>query len=72
MTNEQKLALLEEMLDIEEGSLNEGMELADVENWDSMAMISLIALVDENFGKTFTANEIKSFNSLKDILEKME
>lgn len=68
MTNKGKLNLLEEMLDLEEGTLNEDMQINEVENWDSMAAISLIALLDEHFNKQISAIEIKSFKSVKDIL----
>lgn len=69
MIKEGKLALLEEMLDLEEGSLNENMELGDIDAWDSMAVISLIALADEHFGKSLTAVQIKKFKTIKDILD---
>ena len=71
MTNKEKITLLEGMLDVEEGSLNEEMELGDVDNWDSLAIISLIALLDENFGKTIPAGEIRKFKRVKDVLEQM-
>ena len=69
MQKEKKLALLEEMLDLEEGSLNENIDLDDIDAWDSMAVISLIALADEHFGKSLTAVQIKKFKTVKDILD---
>lgn len=72
MTNKEKLSLLEEMLDVEEGSLYESMELITISEWDSMASISFIALLDEHFSKHISANEIKSFKSVSDILKVME
>lgn len=72
MTNKEKLGLLEEMLDLEENSLEEDMDLNDVENWDSMAVISLISLLDEKFDKQISANQIKSFRNIGDILKIME
>lgn len=72
MTNKEKLGLLEEMLDIEENSLKEDMDLEDVENWDSMAVISFISLLDEKFGKQITASQIKAFKNISDVLEVME
>lgn len=72
MTNKEKLNLLEEMLDLEEGILNEAMQISEVENWDSMAVISLIALLDENFSKQISVIEIRSFKTVGDILKVME
>jgi acyl carrier protein len=72
MTNKEKLGLLEEMLDIDENSLGENMDLNDVENWDSMAVISLISLLDEKFDKQISASQIKAFRNIGDILKIME
>ena len=72
MTNKEKLSLLEEMLDVEEGSLNEEMNLSDVREWDSMAALSIIALLDEKFDKQISANQIKEFKTVSDVLKVME
>jgi len=72
MSNTEKLAILEEMLDIEEGTLKEDTLLADIDEWDSMAIISLIALLDEKFGKSLSSAQIKQFKVVQDILNQME
>lgn len=72
MTKEEKIVLLEEMLELEEGTLNEEMVLADIEEWDSMASLSLIVIMDGNFGKKLTGFQIKEFKTIKDILSFME
>jgi acyl carrier protein len=59
------------MLDVEEGTLSEDTELLNLDNWDSMAAISLIALVDEKFGKQLTGAEIRNFKKVRDILDFM-
>jgi len=40
--------------------------------WDSMAMLSLIALVNERFGKRLTGSQLKAFKTVQDILSVME
>jgi acyl carrier protein len=72
MTEKQKLNCLEELLDIEKDTLNEETELDQLSQWDSMAVISLIAMFDAEFGKTITAEEIRELKKVKDILEMME
>jgi len=72
MTNKEKLGLLEEMLDIEEGSLNEEMDLSDISEWDSMASLAFIALLDEKFNKQISADQIKRFKTVSDVLKVME
>jgi acyl carrier protein len=71
MTNKEKLDLLEKVLDIEEGTLNEGMYLADIAEWDSMAVILLIAMLDSKFGRAITSREIRGFTKVKNILDIM-
>ena len=71
MENKEKIALIEEMLDVEEGSLNAETRLDDIENWDSMAVISLIALVDEHFNKPLSASQIRKFKTIQYILDYM-
>ena len=72
MTRQEKIGLLEEMLEIEKGTLEESTLLSDIDEWDSMAALSLIVLMDENFGKKLTGAQIKNFKTFKDILDFME
>lgn len=68
MTNEEKIALIEETLDIESGSLSPETELSTVAEYDSMAKLSLIVLCDENFNKKLSGEQIRAFNTVGDIL----
>lgn len=42
MTEREKLALLEDMLELDEGTLTMDTALTDVDEYDSMAKLSLI------------------------------
>ena len=72
MENKRKLELLEEMLELEEGALNEDTLLDSIDEWDSVAALSLIVLLDEEFEKTITGKQIKEFKTIGDILKIME
>lgn len=72
MELKQKLALIEEILDTDEGVLTPETNLGELEGWDSIAGLSLIAMLDENFNKTITGNEIKAMKTVADILAYME
>lgn len=72
MELKKKLALIEEAIDTEEGALTPETVLDDVEGWDSIAMLSLIAMMDEEFHKTIPGKELKAFRTVKDILAYME
>lgn len=69
MTNEEKIALIEEALDIESSFLSAETELSSLAEYDSMAKLSLIVLCDENFNKKLSGEQIKAFNTVGDILE---
>lgn len=71
MTNAEKIALLEEMMELDGGSLEETTVLADLEEWDSMAALSLIVLMGDEFNKKIDAKQIKEFDTVKDILDYM-
>lgn len=71
MSNEEKIALLEDMMELDEGSLSEDTILDDVEEWDSMASLSLIVLMGDKFDKKIDANQIREFETVKDILDYM-
>ena len=72
MKLQEKIALIEEVLDVEEGSLKPETELADVDEWDSIAALSLIVMLDEKFEKTVSGAQIKALETVNDILAFME
>lgn len=72
MTNVEKLHMLEDMLELDEATLNEELELSDLDEWNSMARLSLIVLMDDEFNKKLSASKIKEFKTVGDILNFME
>jgi len=72
MNREEKIGLLEEMLELDNGSLKEDTVLKEISVWDSMAALSLIALCDEKFGKKLSGEQILQFVNVKDVLDFME
>ena len=67
----KKIGLLEEMMDLDEGSLKADMKLEDIEEYDSMAKLAPIVLMEDEFGKKLTAKDVKSFKMVQDILNVM-
>lgn len=72
MSIEEKIAMLEEIMELEEGTLTVEMELKELDEWDSIAAISYIALLDEKFNRSISASTINSFKTIKDALSYME
>ena len=67
----KKIALLEEMMELDEGTLTPETNLADIEEYDSMAKLSLIVLMNDEFEKKLNRNQIKEFKTIQDILNFM-
>lgn len=72
MKDQEKLAMLEEIFEMDEGKLKATDQLEKLENWDSMAVLSLIVLVSDNFNKRLTGEVIESFVTVQDLLNIME
>ena len=71
MTTEAKLAHLEDIFDMKTGTLKPETVLKTLKRWDSMSHLSLIVLMDEEFGKKVKPAQIKSFITVQDILDYM-
>ncbi len=72
MNLQEKLTLIEEVLDVAEGSLTPETLLAEVDEWDSIAALSLVVMLDEKFEKTVSGVQIKALASVNDILDYMD
>ena len=68
MTKEEKLSMLEDMLELNGGTLTPETELGSIDEYDSMAKLSLIVLMDDEFGKKLTGEQIREFKTVQDIL----
>lgn len=71
MTQDEKITMLEDMLELGSGSLKPEMELKSIPEYDSMAKLSLIVLMDEVLAKKLTGEDIQGFNTVQDILNFM-
>ena len=71
MTKEEKIALLEDMLELESGALTAETELSSIDEYDSMAKLSLIVLMDDEFSKKLSGEQIREFKTVQDILDFM-
>ena len=72
MTQEEKIAMLEDMLELNGGSLKPETELDCIAEYDSMAKLSLIVLMDDEFEKRLTGEMIRKFMTVQDILDFMD
>ena len=72
MTVQEKITLIEETLELDEGTLTPETVLADVGEYDSMAKLSMIVMMDDEFGVKLTGDMVKGFETVADILALMQ
>ena len=64
---EELIQKLADILEVDELDINK--KFNDYEEWDSLAGLSLIALLDADYNMTMKTKEILAFNSIKDFCE---
>lgn len=72
MTVQEKLARMEEIMELDEGELSPTDSLADYEEWDSISILSYIAFMDSEFHKLVKGADVKKFITVQDALDMME
>ncbi len=71
MSTREKIAKLEDLMELDENTLQEDTILNDIDEWDSIAAISYIALLDEEFNVSISADTIKGFKTVADAISYM-
>lgn len=72
MTYDRKMELLADAMDIDPEKLSPDTVLADLEEWDSIARISFVAVLGDEFNKTVSGADIKAKETVGDLLTLME
>ena len=67
MTQQEKLDGLAEIFEVDSAVLTPETPLESLA-WDSMAMLSVIAFVNEKTGRRVTGAQVKAFKTIGDIL----
>lgn len=65
------LSALADALEIEESSLTQNTLFKEID-WDSLAIISAIALIDEQFSVMISGQEISDCKGMSDLLSLIE
>ena len=72
MTEKEKIEIMEEIMDVEPGSLHLDDQLKNIEEWDSLSVLSYISKVRDVFHKTINGTEIKQMETVADAIRAME
>ncbi len=68
MDRQTFLTELDNILELPAGTLQGPEKLEDLENWNSMAIVSFIALVDENFNLALSPRQFGNCETVDDLL----
>ena len=69
---EKFLKLITEVLEIEDRSIKLEDKFKEFDEWDSLANLSLVALLDDEFGVVIDNKKLKEINTLQELLEEVK
>ena len=72
MTVQERLEVLEDILELDEGTLKVEDSLEDIDEWDSMSKLYLVTYVKKEMQKRLTVDEIKNFETVQDICDYLD
>lgn len=72
MTEQEKLEILADILEMDEEEINRDVVLADCDTWDSVAVLSVISVINEQFDRFPTAAEIRQYKTIGDLMDAMK
>ena len=67
---EKIIALIEEVLNVPQGTIMENTRMEDVEEWDSLAHVMIIGELDSRLGISIDLEEAVELTGVSDLLEK--
>ena len=72
MTDREKLELMEGVLEVQRGSLKMESSLVDTGAYDSVAMLSLMVMLEKRFGAKLDSDRVQHLVTIRDIADLME
>ena len=69
MSEQELIAIIEESMDLEAGTLGIDDSLSSYEEWDSLAYLSLAAFVEQKIAKLVKVRDIKSKATPRELIE---
>jgi acyl carrier protein len=59
----------EEFTETSPESFKPETEFKKLDEWDSLAVLSIISMIDEKYGKFITGAELRSLSTIKDVYD---
>ena len=69
MSHTEFLREFEQMLEMPDSSLNGAEKLDDLEKWDSVAMVTLLSVVDEKCGVQLSPRNVAKCSTVNDVFQ---
>jgi acyl carrier protein len=69
MTNQELIQLFAEALETEASSIDPEKAIAEYAEWNSLAWLTIMSLLDERYGIQLTGKEIRDFVTVSDVIE---
>lgn len=69
MNYQEKLETIADILEVEIDDFDETSCLSEFENWDSVAILSVISVISEQTGRFLHASEIDKLLTIKDLMD---
>ncbi|KAF0200333.1 MAG: acyl carrier [Bacteroidetes bacterium] len=69
--NAKFIELFKETLEIEEDIVNTETKFRELEQWDSLAFLSVIAMIDEEYDIVIEGNDFKKLVTVNDLIEEI-
>ena len=71
MSTEEKIAKIEEIMELDAGELQLDSRLVDFDEWDSISILSFVAMISDEFDREVSTEEIKKIITVSDALKFM-
>ena len=72
MTDQEKMECIAESVEMDVSEISPDTVLSELENWDSVAVLSIISVINEKFNKFPSAAEILKYTTVRDLMEALQ
>lgn len=72
MNEHEFIANMEELLETDQGSISLATQLDSLQQWDSLAFVSFLAMADSKCGVRVAPTELRQCKSIADLMKLVE
>jgi|GEM_PF-2059419 acyl carrier protein len=72
MTNKELVVIFADALEIEVSAIDPEKAIAEYPDWNSLAWLTIMSLLDERSGLRLTGKEIPTFVYVKDVIDNIK